>query len=782
MTGQRGRMTGVLSRDVRDDVVRLDGGWRLWRVAALRSAGLPFGVVQELAVPALLDQPAGSDRDRAIRAARTAQFDRLIRNEVLREALAWQNPALADSWPRHYADRLAAGGEPHLANRAYREVVLARYAQRYCARNESIGFFGAVAWARLVDADCGLRYSGAGGVRRRTSFLETWAAAAVAQALERTPGVFDLLPVRLHAACSVAGGMVREPRRPPVRYSGLAGAVLTAVDGVRTVGAVLAHAAAATGDDADEVRAELLRLRDRGVLRIGFRVPHHERPELLLRGQIERLPDPSVRDGLLAALDGVAAAATAAADARGPAAVTTALGEVSRSLVAAGCTAESTGRRASHGRTPVYLDCRRDVDVTLGADLIDGLATPLGVLLDSARWLAAEVADAVEAELRRSWRWLLTRRDEVTLADLQFAAGDVLATGGQAVREVQEDLQLRWSEIISAGATAPLHLRGDRVRAMADALFPSPGPLRWAASRQHSPDLLLGRTADGATCWVLGELHVAMNTLESRLFRTQCDDPAELVESTARDMSRGRVVPVYPRHAAGATARTSPPTALDPPGRYRYWSYDADDGRAEGAVSVPATAVTVHEVDGRLIGRAEGHGWSAPVLEFFGEFLSAVTVNLFTLRPRAPHLYRVLIDDLVICRESWSFPAGEVPVPVRPGGDAGYQRLRDWGRAAGMPRHVFVRTPGERKPYYVDFAAPLLLANLARAVRRAAEADPQAVIDVVEMLPSPDQLWLTDAAGHRYTSEFRMVAVDALEPAEVVTTVGVPTAESQVAQ
>ena len=38
MTGQRGRMTGVLSRDVRDDVVRLDGGWRLWPVAALRSA------------------------------------------------------------------------------------------------------------------------------------------------------------------------------------------------------------------------------------------------------------------------------------------------------------------------------------------------------------------------------------------------------------------------------------------------------------------------------------------------------------------------------------------------------------------------------------------------------------------------------------------------------------------------------------------------------------------------------------------------------------------------
>ena len=28
------------------------------------------------------------------------------------------------------------------------------------------------------------------------------------------------------------------------------------------------------------------------------------------------------------------------------------------------------------------------------------------------------------------------------------------------------------------------------------------------------------------------------------------------------------------------------------------------------------------------------------------------------------------------------------------------------------------------------------------------------------MLPAPDQAWLTDAQGQRYTSELRMVAVD----------------------
>ena len=33
-------------------------------------------------------------------------------------------------------------------------------------------------------------------------------------------------------------------------------------------------------------------------------------------------------------------------------------------------------------------------------------------------------------------------------------------------------------------------------------------------------------------------------------------------------------------------------------------------------------------------------------------------------------------------------------------------------------------------------------------------------LPVVEMLPAPDQAWLTDARGQRYTAELRMVAVD----------------------
>jgi hypothetical protein len=168
--------------------------------------------------------------------------------------------------------------------------------------------------------------------------------------------------------------------------------------------------------------------------------------------------------------------------------------------------------------------------------------------------------------------------------------------------------------------------------------------------------------------------------------------------------------------------------------------------------------VQVCERDGALVGIAEE--FTAPVTEFFGEFLSVISVNLFRVRPPAPCAPRVLIDDLVICRAAWQVPAAEIPLPRTRPQDFTYQAAREWAAALGMPRHVFVRAPGEVKPVYVDFAAPALLDNMARLLRPVARHD-GACVTFVEMLPAPGQLWLTDPAGRSYTAEIRIVAVDA---------------------
>lgn len=74
-------------------------------------------------------------------------------------------------------------------------------------------------------------------------------------------------------------------------------------------------------------------------------------------------------------------------------------------------------------------------------------------------------------------------------------------------------------------------------------------------------------------------------------------------------------------------------------------------------------------------------------------------------------------------------------------------RLR---RAHQWPRFVFARVASERKPWLFDTASPFshdLVKNMIQDDAR---------VTLEEMLPGPDQLWLQDDEGQRYTSELRL--------------------------
>jgi hypothetical protein len=78
-----------------------------------------------------------------------------------------------------------------------------------------------------------------------------------------------------------------------------------------------------------------------------------------------------------------------------------------------------------------------------------------------------------------------------------------------------------------------------------------------------------------------------------------------------------------------------------------------------------------------------------------------------------------------------------------------------------MPRYVFLKFAGERKPIYADLTSLASIDLISRSLRRSRRtAGPDATVKVVEMMPTPDQAWLTDARGQHYTAEVRMVAVD----------------------
>ncbi|GFJ87489.1 hypothetical protein [Phytohabitans rumicis] len=81
------------------------------------------------------------------------------------------------------------------------------------------------------------------------------------------------------------------------------------------------------------------------------------------------------------------------------------------------------------------------------------------------------------------------------------------------------------------------------------------------------------------------------------------------------------------------------------------------------------------------------------------------------------------------------------------------------GPAARSAQTRLLAHPGEPKPLYLDLDSPILVGLFATTVRRPGGAAVRATIS--EMLPAPDQLWLRDAEGRRYTSELRLAAVEA---------------------
>jgi hypothetical protein len=115
-------------------------------------------------------------------------------------------------------------------------------------------------------------------------------------------------------------------------------------------------------------------------------------------------------------------------------------------------------------------------------------------------------------------------------------------------------------------------------------------------------------------------------------------------------------------------------------------------------------------------------------------------------------------DHLVLFRRRWVFVPGEAPEPPREGTDpeaAGAQffaRTQAWRRTHALPRHVFLHTPAEPKPFYADLDSPLAVDLLRRALSPSEEGAAPPTLHVTEMLPGPDEMWIADERG-RYAAE-----------------------------
>ncbi len=380
----------------------LTGDWALWRDLAVRSAGFPVSGLEVFG--------PGDER---------ARLQRVARDPAFREAVIWQSrEALASA-----VDKLAEGVTESPARQRRREDVVASYWQRYCAKNDTIGFFGPLAWGRVAEQGPAVTVRAGGLMRECVVHLEVWAVEALARAV-----------------------------------------------GLETV------------------------------------LPMGPFPERDLRDRLTRHPDVQARERGVAALDRLEAARRAVADADRD-------GLLEALVELDGLFEELTRRPAvwaegdaDGGRTIAYLDCMRDLDMTLGPGVLAELRASLPALLASSRWWCGVAYAAARERLERIAAAHGPGPLAPMMGELAGAAWGLFAELGAEAAE----LQRRWDVLLDEGEDATISAR-------AASMFADHGPA-WPLSVYHSADLQIAAPSTDAIergdfLVVLGDFHGGSNPL-----------------------------------------------------------------------------------------------------------------------------------------------------------------------------------------------------------------------------------------------------------------------------
>lgn len=652
-------------------------------------------------------------------------------------------------------------------------ATLVRYLQRVCAKNDTTSHFGPLAPARLDGSRTGVHWRPA--PLRRHTVLSRWAVEAVAGALREAHEDVRLLdrPRRAPGARTEGGRLhlVRLDQRrmstevretvhpaPPRDLTPALLELFDRCDGETTV----ARLAADIGREPREVAGDVAALRDLGAVA--------GEPDLAY-GVEDALE--ALRDRLSVLGDGHPASRACARLARAVTALQSAPPDGRPQALSdlKSLFTDITGLPPHRPQRGFYSDhslfhehCTGVAgDLVLGEPLVSRMSGELSLLYDLFL-------------LRPRWRLRLERE---LLADwfrhrfgpeARVPAGDYLTafvTDLDRLADRYRDCETRVSAIAGeledallppAGTTAHRH-HVDRARVTAlidrygldEPAVCNPDLMIAAADRDH--------LEHGEPTLVVGDLHAMDDHLShgsiapfvEQAFPSFPSEEAELYarllapDETLADVTQCHLNKTFPRIA---------PTGPD------IEAHDRSD--APGPDRLRLAELTVELADGRLrLLAPDGRrlrltvpplAW--PMLRHnpFAPFGFPTTTETKAVGGAGrTHLPRISVGEVVLQRELWRVDPAEIAaagVDEEPDAFARLQRLR---ARLELPRHVYVRCPGEPKPVYCDLDSPLLAGCLTRMAARAPEGGP---LEISEMLPGPGQLWFGDQDGGR-TCEVR---------------------------
>ncbi|MBM9508483.1 lantibiotic dehydratase [Actinacidiphila acididurans] len=751
---------------------------------------------QECAQEFAGEQEAFATRHRArLDRARTAVVE-AFGDERLRQVLLLSNDS---AYPEFAAWLDAFQGDMGRHTRRMTDL-LTMYLQRVTTKNETHSHFGPFTVGRVGDVP-GIAWTSEREMERRTLFSH-WAAEKLAQSAAAAPGLFDFVRPRRRPLSFLREGRIdlyafttRDGLDTDWNFQHLGGREVAAheewmwrrCDGERTIHELRSHWDTEFGPDApvsfEQVLKELVE-REWVVAEFEIPVGDHE-PLAALRRQLLPAP-PEQAAPILSATDRFEQDLTRFA--------TLPLAERPAALAAIKARFERlTGTPANRNSGLHYADRSilfeeahgEPADLTIGPDIARFITDELSIVYETVlarprlrmrrelviltRWVAERFGADVEVPLDRLYSEFFRDRhalaQECAAVETELAALDRVITdallGEEGVDRPEVVVERDRMEAILAA-----HPRTPAAVVDPDVLFA-------AASRQ---DLREGRFTA-----VIGDCHAVREVITHTSFGPLIQEraPELLPEVYAGYLSLLDDGEVLANLSRGHPDKSS--TQLV------YPCYDLEvfgrSGQSRDRVVQPSQLYVVLR-DGRLELRARGVEGRLRLMAppAGGPSIRQDPLSPFAFprhfggagldAPALDHIPRIRSGRVVLQRETWRVPAARLrgaaafdgPVE-RTGEQAGGEESAEFVAACrlraelGLPRHVFVKIPGEPKPVYVDWQAPLLVRQLCRLAARKG-----GTLEVSEMLPTPDQRWLS-VDGRRYTSELRCAVFSPGSPA-----------------
>ncbi|MDQ3334968.1 MAG: lantibiotic dehydratase family protein [Myxococcota bacterium] len=659
----------------------------------------------------------------------------------------------SDSAYRELARHTATNPEDNSEVR-YTERALARYLQRVAAKNDTISRFGPTVWGRIDPDGLGFELAMKPGIAARSASIERWVVRAVIAAINRDAALRAELCPRVHPNGRLEGAaFVRLDKVDDTPHA------LTAADLdmlARCDGATPAH-------QLDLARLEVLAAAGVVIWEVELVAFDHD-PLATLRDDLMRWRDGAAKQTWMSCVDALADAARrfASIDEAEP---RRALMDHVLTLVEKLGGAPPRGGTLYQASNPIIEECAREGRVVIGGKVLRE------VVDDIAPWLDL-FSDAFALAASRAYRRLCELLETaprggagISLAEL-IAHGDAngfsLREGGLGMvaratfDEIKRDFAARFA---SRPDAAEWELtRADCHLLRAKYTLPPAGDHGWAC-----PDLQIAasspeQVAAGNCTWVVAELHGVMAPLQ-RAVSWSCPDPqalAAIYSSSEPWLLPSRVAAtVASVHVSIETMLSTIPNAVFcAPERPRpHWRYVAPS---------ETEVVAMHDIhDIRVRARRTGEDLGSLVRT---QWMAAAGLHPFFPLELVPHTPRLRLGRAIVQRRSWRVVRSELAVSVDHGVTTelvlALARLR---AARDLPRWVYVRPAAtlldhsrvlgrsrDAKPMYIDLESTIFLDIFCRHLEK------YGALDVVEMLPSPDQLcWRED--GGRYSFELRMM-------------------------